>query len=491
MSGSGALPTRDHAALAVAVLAASCAAPYLFGGAVWDDHTLILGRLVHLDAQGLAALWTAPVGGGQVGTGYYRPVAMSVLALAGRTGVTAIHLCALVCHAVSAGVLVRLLRPAPAAAWAGALFAVHPLASEVLGWASALPDALAVCLGLAAVWVSRKSLLWAGVLTLLALLSKESAGLLIPAFVLGRRVPRTALVSWTAAVALALGLRVAAGATGGWNLTGKAGFGLDHVLWTLGSMAIPWPLTAVRDLHSVPAAALGVGGLVVVLAVGLALRCGRRDPGAWGGLSVMVLAPVIALPPVLTGYLSAERYAYVGLTGLALWAAAVCPPLREARRGPVFGLAAGFVLLHVFLAGRWTSDVALFSSAAARLPESGYAWHFLGQAHAMSGNYAEAAEAFGEATDRDRPHPRDAELRLRALVMAGAGADAHAWASTLPQEGLTAEDVAWRARAALDAGDRERAATLLALLKRPEGWEGPPWVARLAADLSRSESAQD
>ena len=103
----------------------------------------------------------------------------------------------------------------------------------------------------------------------------------------------------------------------------------------------------------------------------------------------------------------------------------------------------------------------------------------------MKGAYAEAAEAFGQAVHCARPHPRDAELRLRALVMAGASVEAHAWASVLPQEGLTADDVAWRARAALEAGDRQRAATLLGLLKGAEGWEGPAWVPALARELRR------
>lgn len=478
-------PRRDSAALAVGVVGACCAAPYLLGGPVWDDHTLIFGRLVHLDLQGLASLWVSPVGGGEVGGGYFRPVALSVLAVAGRAGVGVLHLLTLVCHAVSAGILVRMLRPAPAAAWAGALFAVHPLASEVLGWASALPDALSVCLGLLAVRVSTRSLGAAGVLTLLALLSKESAGLLVPAFVLAQRVPRVALVPWAAAVAGALGLRFLASASGAWELAGKGAFGVQHVLWTLGSMAVPWPLTAVRDLHAVPVAGMGVGVLVVVGCALLATRRAADRPAAWGGLALMVLAPVIALPPVLTGYLSAERYAYVGLVGLALWFAAVCPRLRPARTVPTLVLAAGFVLLHLGLAGRWTSDVALFSSAVSRLPDSGYAWHFLGQAQAMKGAYAEAAEAFGQAVQRARPHPRDAELRLRALVMAGASVEAHAWASSLPQEGLTADDVAWRARAALEAGDRQRAATLLGLLKGAEGWEGPAWVPALARELRR------
>lgn len=468
----------------VALVAAACAAPYLSGGPVWDDHTLLLGRLAHLDATGLRDLWVSPVGGGEVGTGYYRPLAMTVMALLGRVGVWSLHGATLVAHAVSAGLLARLLKPAPAAVWAAGLFAVHPLASEVLGWASALPDALAVCIGLIAVWVSRKDRVAAGLLTLAALLCKESAGLLLPAFLVAQRAPRSAWVSWAGAVVAALAMRGLVGAGASWAVSGKALFGLKHVLWTVGSMAVPWPITAVRDLHAAPLWGLGVGVAAIVAAAAVAWRFGRRDPGAWAGLALVVLAPVIALPPVLTGYLSAERYAYVGLVGVTLLAASALPELTTPGRPQLLGMLAPAVVLHALLAGRWSTDVALFTDATEALPNSGYAWHFLGQAKAMSGDYRGAADAFGEAVERPQPHPRDGELKLRSLVMAQAYEEANAWAQTLRTEGLTADDLAWRARAAYQAGDRERARALVQLLAKPGGqWDGPPWVPPLARDL--------
>jgi hypothetical protein len=204
---------------------------------------------------------------------------------------------------------------------------------------------------------------------------------------------------------------------------------------------------------------------------------------AWAGLGLLVLAPVIALPTTLSGYLAAERYAYVGLLGLAAWGAAVLPASPGPSRIGLAGAATLAVVLHARLAEPWTDDHALFSHATRALPESAYAWHFLGEAEAMQGDFDGAAVAFAAALERDHPHPLDGERLLQALVLAGDGEAAWAHAGRLPQEGLTADGVAWRARAARDAGAIPAARQLVALLRTDTGWDGPDWVAELAQDL--------
>jgi hypothetical protein len=49
-----------------------------------------------------------------------------------------------------------------------------------------------------------------------------------------------------------------------------------------------------------------------------------------------------------------------------------------------------------------------------------------------------------------------------------------------PAEGLLAVDIAWRARAAWDAGQPERAKRLLSMLKQDGHFDGPPWIPALA-----------
>ena len=52
---------------------------------------------------------------------------------------------------------------------------------------------------------------------------------------------------------------------------------------------------------------------------------------------------------------------------------------------------------------------------------------------------------------------------------------------------LTAEMVAWWGRAAAGAGDEAQARRLITMLRQPTGWDGPEWVATLAAELGLAQ----
>ena len=499
--------SQGQLTLACAVAALAAAAVYVPGGAVWDDHTLILGALAPLNGAGLLGLWTQPVGGGEVGTGYYRPLAMTALALLGRIGIPAIHLLAAALHGGSTALLHRLLgdRPgvAPEAAALGALlFAVHPLANEALGWASALPDVMAVHLGLWSVLAASRGGLRLGlaavlpvaVLLLLGALCKETSLLLLPIAIVGGLVrgsaARVGWLAWGVGVAGALTARLLAGTGAAWSVAGKAALVPGALLWPLGSLAVPWPLTAVRDLLAMPAWSL-VAGLAVLGAMALgAVSAGRRPEStgrlAWAGLGLALAAPALALPPTLTGYLAAERYAYPALVGAALWVAAV---------GSARWLKAGLVLAvlsvgaHGLRAPAWRGDVALFGSAAVRLPGSSYAWHFLGLALARGGDMTGAADALEMAVLTGHPHPQDRLMALKAMLESGDAARAFAWAEAGPAEGLTAEDIAYWAMAAWRAGEADKARSLVGMLRTQGGYAGPPWVTDLAAEMARQAPA--
>lgn len=430
-----------------------------------------------LDGAGVLSLFTHPVGGAGPGEGYYRPLAMTVLAAAGRLGVPAVHLCTAALHALSAVLLLRILRPLPAALPAAALFAIHPAASEVLGWASALPDALAVAMGLLAAVAGGP--VAAAAATLCALLAKESALLLLPAVVLAGLAPRRLMPGWLAAVVFWLSLRMLSGVGSEWSWTDRLHLVPSALLWPLSTMVVPHPLSAVRDL-------LAVSMLPVLLGAGAligGLFLGHRSRPALVGVGLVLGAAAIALPPTLDGYLAAERYAYPGLVGLSMWAAAVAPvPDRRLCIGAVI-LALG---LHLHHSARWSSDVALFSSATAAMPGSSFSWHLLGYALAAEGRMSEAADAFEEAIRTGHPHPDDPQLRLMALVEAGRAQEALKWAEAGPREGLTADWIAWWARAANDAGHSQRAMELIRQLSHDGRWDGPVWVAELAAELQQS-----
>lgn len=467
--------------MALAALVAG--APYLAGGPVWDDHTLVVGQLAQLDWHGLAQLWTEPVGGGVAGSGYYRPLAMTVLSLLGRTGMTAVHLAATLLHALSAILVVRLLGDDRGAVAGGLVFAVHPLASEVLGWASALPDALSLALALGAVAAPAWPL--AAACALGAMLSKEAALVVLLWGAASRQHSGSGRLALGVPVVLALLLRVVLG-VGGPGLTVDWGEAISSVLAQVGRLAWPLPLSAVRDTACIRGGeiALGVGVLALVGAV--AVR-GRKD-AAWAAV-LLVGAPAVALPTVLQGHLAADRYLYGGLVGLAVLVAAVMREARGGERGLLVG--GGLVVLlgvgvHVGRAPAWQSDEALFSSAVRVCPSSGFAHHFLGHARARAGRFEAAAQTFEAAVHTGRAHPVDRQLALQAWVLADRPTQALAWAGQGPQDGLTADWMAWLARAALDAGDRDRARRVLAPLARPDGsWDGPAFVAELAAELAQ------
>ncbi len=417
----------------IPLAALAAAAVYATGGPVWDDHTLILDTLVPMVRSGaLPDLWTRAVGGGEVGAGYYRPLSMTALALLGSLGIPAIHLAAAALHAGSTALLQRLLIGRPGWRAGALLFAVHPLASEALGWASALPDVLAVHLGLWSVLLARRSTAAAAALLLLGALSKETALLLLPAGLLADLAPARGWWSWLIGTASALGLRLAAGTGAAWAISGKLGLVPLALAWPVGSLLLPRPLTAVRDLLAAPGWALPLG---LATAAGMAALA-RRDRLAWAGLALAIAAPALALPPTLTGYLAAERYAYPALVGAAFWLAAALPARRWtiAAGGALALLAAG---LHIRRARAWTGDEALFGSATRSLPTSSYAWHFLGAARQRDGRPCEAAEAFEQAVLTGHPHPADREQALAMLLACGDPERALAWAESGPSQGLS------------------------------------------------------
>ena len=138
----------------------------------------------------------------------------------------------------------------------------------------------------------------------------------------------------------------------------------------------------------------------------------------------------------------------------------------------------------------WRSSVNLFQQAVEAQPESSYAWHLLGVSLAEDDMMSEAADAFGEAVLMGHPHPMDRFFRLKALVLSGRMDEAVRWAEEGPQDGLTAESIAWRARAHFLGGDSRQALVLLNLLQTPHGYDGPPWVNSLVVEVQQEIGKQ-
>ena len=208
-------------------------------------------RLARLDVLGILSLWTGPVTESGPGAAYYRPVAMTALAVLGRLGPVPIHLLALVLHATSAYLLVRLCAGLRVPILAGLIFAVHPLVGEVR-WSSALPDALAVCFGLLAVRVGAR---WPGLgflALLLGLWSKETAALVAVFVALGVGVHRRTWWPLFAAVVVGIGGRMLAGVGASTTDFGNLGLAPDAMGWAMAGLVWPYPLHIVRDVLVAP-----------------------------------------------------------------------------------------------------------------------------------------------------------------------------------------------------------------------------------------------
>jgi hypothetical protein len=474
-----AVPESRRASAWVAFAAALCGALYLFGGPVWDDAALIQRDLIQRSFGELVALWTSPLREQGPGAGYFRPLALTVMAIVGRLGIPALHGLALLFHAVSAGLLVRLLTvmgARGAGVWLGGLlFAVHPMVSEVLGWASALPDAMAVTFALMAVQFRRTR--WFAVFLLMGLLCKETAVLIPLAFGLAGMGRKRWWLGLALVVVFLMAWRGAIGVAAPSLSLEKLHMIPVALGWSLGSLVWPFPLNAVRDLLAAPMMVVWVG-LVVVL--GGAVWAGR-DRRAWAGLFLLVAAPALALPTILDGYLVGERYLYMGLVGASLWLSSrirwSAPPWIGVI---VVGCALG---VHGARATDWRNDEALFASATVANERSSYAWHFYGMSLRAMGRWEDAAHAFGLAVETGHPHPHDLSLQIEALLNGGDPEGAFDVAESGPRDGLGAAQLAWWLRAAVAVKAWGRATELAGLLRTPKGYDGPPWVPSVVQEL--------
>lgn len=473
--------------LVLVLIAVLAGLPYVMGGPVWDDHDLILGRLVALDGSGLAGLWGAPVGQGLVGDTYFRPVALTVLAIVGRLGIPAVHALAVGLHAGSAWLVHRLLGATPAALLGAVVFAVHPLVSEVLGWASALPDVLAVHLSLLAVTLLGRSAVAGGAVALLAVLSKESAFVLIPGLLWATGAGRKAWLAAAAAVLAGLGWRGLAGVSAGTALQMRPALAARALVHGLGLLVLPAPMSAIRDLRTPDLMGL-LAGLPVLAGLGMGLRSAPTR----AGVLLVAMPLVIAMPTVLSGYLLGERYLYPALLGVAVLTQRLAGPgIKELAELPVVrGMAVvglgSALLVHVLRGPAWSTDEALFSAATRARPLDSSAWHMSGEASWRAARPLDAARAYEAAVATGHPYPGDRQKVVVMRVLGGDHRGALAWAEAGPTDGLTADDLAWWARAAMGAGDPVRAAAVMAPLRTDDGWAGPPWVPALADQVASS-----
>lgn len=428
-------PVRAALPVVLAVLAGVALVWSGVGGAgyVWDDQGLVL-RNTLLDAptwEGVfgSDLWRYTDG---ERTPYYRPLMTISLLVdralgAGTAGAAgAAHLHSLAWHLGCVGLLYALVasrvgrgRAAIAALVAG----LHPVTSEAVTWVAARNDLLAAAAVLGAfLALERGWLLVMGLAALAALLAKESAVLLLPAALVwawGRRVsvsPVGVAAALLAALGVWLALRGAADLAAPADLLPDpnrtpARLALQGVR-ALGWLAVPWPLSGTANLTSPFTPLVGVGAAAAVVGLALLARFGGREGRGWLGVALLTVLP--AGFALWTYGTLGERYLYLPVLALSGALAVALPadldalPPRGRARAVWVGVAVGGLLAAAAIRVRvadWKDDVALFTAAAERAPDS-YSWYLLGATMRGEGREAEALELFERslAAEPHTPH---------------------------------------------------------------------------------------
>ncbi|MBM73799.1 MAG: hypothetical protein CMK59_00245 [Proteobacteria bacterium] len=462
---------EERAILAVITAVLLICIPYVFGGEVWDDRPLfeLLRGTSFLD------LWIQPVGGGAVGQGYYRPFSMMVLKVLGD--VTLIHVAAIVFHLGAVFGIYKITEQNWAVAF---LYGVHPLHSEMLGWASALPDVICSVLVVWTIYALNQDRFWsASLLFLIALFSKESAVLLLfCAIVLNKR--SFVYLSFT----LVLYGLMRIGATQSIGSANIFTFEvLQGLLWSYSSLVLPFPLTAVREVHVTPFWAVPVGMLVLIAAIWIARLRGAQERI---GVILLMGGPLIAVPTIASSHMAAERYLCLSILGVSLLFGSLKIDFIRAWRLVLLMMIAVFPL-HVSRGMAWQSSSAIFTSAVEVLPNSTYSWYLLGRACLEEQSYKEASKAFYKSLELPNSYPDSDVYLLESLVLDGQFQEALNVVEKGPKQGLTAQKIAWWARALAGVGEQKRALELFLMLRQEEGYDGPEWVEGWVKKLQNAE----
>jgi hypothetical protein len=367
--------------------------PLMGGDFVWDDHLLVLenqltGSLLNIPSMFMSDLWHGtPVP--DADPGYYRPLMVIDLALTRAVaGLSAQfhHLHNLAWHIAAVLLLLRLLervlKDERAAVLGTAVFALHPVQLEVVGFVSARNDPMAVTWLLGALLLlspknpSRKALIAGAFAAAAAMLSKENVVFapVLLAFAAKARWGGWGRVGSHIAVlsgfGIAFGCRALAGV--GWpaqaDVAHLKAVGAPAFAFYLEKLVWPVDIAPVIHFAWLPAIPwLGAALALVLLAV-MAVFGGAL---ARAGLGFALLGLLPAWAAVAHVGAIVDRYLYLPMVGIA-WAVAAV-----ARRGKVPHLLIGVVL--IWLSGLsmrqvpvWGDDERLWTASIDRAP-SGYA----------------------------------------------------------------------------------------------------------------------
>ena len=419
---------ETQGALAAAVVAGASIAAFArtvgHGFLIWDDRSFIAANplIAHPSGANLVALWTTPL------YDLYAPLTYTLWELLSAVfgpQPWAFHLTNVTLHTLNACAVYALLRqllqddPANAALAGALLFAVHPLQTEAVAWASATKDLLSALFALIAIRQyllfrdsgRRRVYLAASAAFACALLAKPAA-VFVPAVVVildratyGRDWASSLRGStpWFV-IAAAVTLFAAHVQTAARYLHYIApiwlrpAIALDSLTFYVGKLVVP--LNLIPDYTRSSQALVSGGALaytwipaVTLLAVAWALR--RRLPWLAAAVAVFVAAllPVLGLVPFAFQWYSnvADHYAYPAMLGPAIGLAFLYARLPSLGRRIFVPLAIMSLLALSFAqASYWKDDVTLYSRTLSVNPGSLMAHNDMGQVLEEQGKLEDA-----------------------------------------------------------------------------------------------------
>jgi tetratricopeptide (TPR) repeat protein len=436
-------PASAWTALYVAYFA--CFARTLGYGLVWDDA--VLPKFAHSGAT-LSELLLAPQqaildpvesarSGAVMRVDSYRPLQSLSHVIDARwldAAPSAMHLHNLLLGAVNIAlayvVARRLDAPRPAALFASAVFALHPLQVEPIAYVSARGDLLATLFALLclvfALWPGKSpsgAIVASAACYLLSLLAKEAYALLplvlAAAFALDRtlraRVPLFAAHAVAAAAYLAL-RTTAMGRDAAQLGAGPLG-AVRHapavLLQYVRSFVLPLDVSIARPEDP----ALDAPGLACMLAAAVIVGVlvyrerARSNTNRAARRAILALVWIVVLlapswVAVADTHVLSDRYFYLPLLGAALLCTALYAQLRGTlARKLVLAAASGWAALALLAAIRHVPDFrdnrALYTQAVLAAPRSGFAHYQLGYLEATEHEWPRAAALFARAIELD------------------------------------------------------------------------------------------
>jgi protein O-mannosyl-transferase len=417
--------------LALAALAAILYANSLPNGFVGDDNFQLLKNPLVTDAGAIPRIFTSSAWAflGIAGN-YYRPLQFLVYNLiyqfAGFSG-PAFHGFMILLHGANTALLyflVRRLSTRRVAIAAAALFAVHPIHTEVVDWAASLPDLMMTALVLAGVLLfARQRGAPEGAqiaghcgLYLAALLSKETGVMLLPLyaafgfFCLDRRwseLRRNAVLYAGMAATFGLYLGMRANALGGLAPAQQSFIRLQPLEFALSIVVTAaeylWALVYPIDLNYFhifqPTRTVNLPFVMAALALAGFAAALFRSRVALLSFGLVWIAAGILPPLNLTGVgpnVFAERYLYLPSAGFC-WIAAWAWD-RLAARQWTWARAAGAVVLLVCAGkvlarnGDWKDSFTMLQVTIGQSPASGLMQDALAAEYVERDNLPKALE---------------------------------------------------------------------------------------------------